>query len=122
MSSSGRHVGALFRSRFVARYPGEQLRERSTVDVHRSRTRASYRQLEHGLVQPLVQQAKAVTLEPEHFDACRTLVGEHEQRATLHRVGADPLARRLREAIETVPQVYRRCADEDANTARDPTN
>src|SRR6187402_1089444 len=70
-------------------------------------------------MKPLVQQAKAILLEPKHLEPRRPLVCEHEECAASRRIGAHSLARCLRQAIEAVAQVDRSGADEDPNTAWD---
>src|SRR4051812_29563300 len=68
-------------------------------------------------MKPLVQQAKAIFLEPKHLEPRRPLVGEHKECAASRRIRAHSLARCLRQAIESVAQVDRSRADEDPNTA-----
>jgi hypothetical protein len=62
----------------------------------------------------------SAAIEPQHFQARRALVGEDEQCAAAHRIGADALARRLRKAIEAMTQIDRCGANDDPNAARNP--
>src|ERR1041384_5622798 len=57
----------------------EQLGQRRDVDVDRGRPRSSCGQLEHSLVQALVQQAESVALYPQHFQPAQAPVREHDQ-------------------------------------------
>src|SRR5690606_29335234 len=76
------------------------------------------RELEHCTVQPLVEQAVPVAVEPQHLQPRGSTVGEHEPRATL-RLLTELRFHQVRQAIEPLTHVERLGAHEDANAGRD---
>jgi hypothetical protein len=106
------------RSSRCARHTTEQLRQGFAVDVNRSRSRRRRRQSEDGAVQPLVENAHAVALEPKNLQSRRPTVREDKEYPAFLRILPHPLARRLRHPVEPIPHVHRFRAKEDPNSRR----
>src|SRR6185312_10997680 len=103
----------------LLRDAGQQPSQRGAVDVDRHRSIPGGRQLEHRTVEALVEQAQAISVEPEHLEPRRRPSGEHEQRPARNWVLANALARHLSETVEPVPHVDRLRAHEDPHSRRD---
>src|SRR5688572_7412601 len=70
-------------------------------------------------MQPLVQHAGPIPLEPQQLQPGGTSICEDEHRAALHWIVIATLPRRLRQPIEATSHVDRLRADEDSHPAGD---
>lgn len=105
------------RSRYV-RDSGEQRAKRLGVDVQNALTTRRRRQLEACLVEPLVEQAQSVSIEPQDLQARSHPSAEHEHRAAVDWIAAHALSRELRQPIEAQAHVDWLDAEEDADALR----
>src|SRR6185503_2392324 len=100
-------------------YAAKDPRERTRIDrSHGPVATGGFRQLEVRAVEPLVQDAVAVLIEPEDLQPIAALAREDEQGAAL-RIEGQPLLNRERQRVERAPHVLPLRAYEDANGGRD---
>jgi hypothetical protein len=110
---------ALWPTLLVSGNTSEEFRELGAINVHGYGACRRQEQLEACSMQPLVQHARPVALEPQQLQPGGTSIREDEYRPALHWIVATTLARRLSEPIEAASPVDRLRADEDSNPARD---
>jgi hypothetical protein len=124
----GRHVSVMIDERSAVNADSIARSLWDAADDHRERTRVDrderpvrrrrIRQLEERAVQPLVEDAVAVVIEPENLQAIAALAREDEERATLG-IEREALAYDQRESVKRAAHILSLRAHEDAHRCRD---